>query len=238
MLPGFKLVKWCRMKISPLPLPSQKNHDYGYNLAYKLAGEQLAKLDIEQQCRRSGSRYLVVDSKPVIVVEYLNQSYQITLPALEISLVGSKAEVPIKDKILLLHYLTLAKGVPITNKLIAFKELPEGANYFPTFSKRSIEPLVKYFGQQPQRLIDVAGKLGGHKVDYGDVAVAITAFSRVPVTLVLWQGDEEFPPRGNILFDATISDYLSTYDITVLCENITWKLVKLLREGSVKSGES
>ncbi|GAH63797.1 unnamed protein product, partial [marine sediment metagenome] len=26
-------------------------------------------------------------------------------------------------------------------------------------------------------------------------------------------------------------DYLSTYDITVLCETIAWKLVKLLREG-------
>jgi len=226
------------MKTSPLPLPSQKNYEYGYELAYKLVGEQLTKLDIEQQCRKSGAKYLVIDSQKVIIVEYLNQSYQVTLPALEISLVDSKVEVPIKDKILLLHYLTLAKGVPITNKLIAFKELPEGANYFPTFSKRSIEPLVKYFGKQPQRLIDVAGKLGGRKVDYGDAAVAINAFSRVPVTLVLWQGDEEFPPRGNILFDAAISDYLSTYDITVLCENITWKLVKLLREGSVKSGGS
>jgi hypothetical protein len=226
------------MKSSPLPLPSQKNYEYGYELAYKLAGEQLVKLDIKEQCRKSGSKYRVIDSQKVILVEYLNRSYQITLPALEISLVGSKIGVPIKDKILILHYLTLAKGVPIANKLIAFKELPEGANYFPTFAKRSIEPLIKYFGQQLHRLIDAAERLGGRKVDYGDAAVTINAFSRVPVTLVLWQGDEEFPPRGNILFDATVSDYLSTYDITVLCENIIWKLVKLLKEGSVKSGGS
>jgi len=226
------------MKKSPLPLPSQKNYEYSYELAYKLAGEQLSKVDIEKQCHKSGSRYLVIDSQKAIIVEYLNQSYQITLPDIQISLVDSKAEVPIKDRILILHYLTLAKGVPVTNKLIAFTELPEGANYFPTFSKRSIEPLINHFGQQPHRLMDVAGKLGGHKVDYGDVAVAINAFSRVPVTLVLWQGDEEFPPRGNILFDATISDYLSTYDITVLCENIIWKLIRFLREGSVKSSGS
>jgi hypothetical protein len=226
------------MKKSPLPLPKQKNYEYSYELAYKLAGEQLGKVDIEKQCHKSGSRYLVIDSQKVIIVEYLNQSYQITLPDIQISLVDSKAEVPIKDKILILHYLTLAKGVPVTNKLIAFKELSEGANYFPTFSKRSIEPLINHFGQQPHRLMDVAGKLGGHKVDYGDVAVAINGFSRVPVTLVLWQGDEEFPPRGNILFDATISDYLSTYDITVLCENIIWKLIRFLREGSVKSSGS
>jgi hypothetical protein len=227
------------MKSSPLPLPNQKNYEYGYKLAYNLACEQLGKVDdVEKQCLKSGARYLVIDSQKLIIVEYLNQSYQITLPDIEISVVGSEVEVPIKDKILILHYLTLAKGVPITNRLIAFKELPEGANYFPTFSKRSIEPLINHFGKQPYLLIDAAGKLGGHKVDYGDAAVTISAFSRVPVTLVLWRGDEEFPPRGNILFDATISDYLSTYDIIVLCETITWKLVKLLREGSVKSGGS
>ena len=226
------------MKSSPLPLPSQKNYEYAYELAYKLAGEQLAKVDLEQQCRKSGSRYRVTGSQKVIIVEYLNQSYQVTFPDIQVSLVDSKAEVPLKDKILILHYLTLAKGVPITNKSIAFQELPEGANYFPTFAKRSIEPLIKYFGQQPHRLVAVAGELGGHKVDYGDTAVAINGFSRVPVTLVLWQGDKEFSPRGNILFDATISDYLSTYDIIVLCETIVWKLVRLLREGSVKPSGS
>ena len=51
-----------------------------------------------------------------------------------------------------------------------------------------------------------------------------------PVTIIMWRGDEEFASRGNILFDAAISDYLSTYDATVLCESITWKSVKLSRE--------
>jgi len=214
------------------PLPNQKNYEYGYKLAYKLACEQLAKVDgIEQQCLKSGARYLVVDSQKVIIIEYLNQWYQITLPDIEISLMDSEEEVPMRDKILILHYLISAKGIPITNKLTAFKELPGGANYFPTFSKRAIEPLIDHFGKQPHLLIDAAGKLGGHKADYGDIAVTINAFSQAPITLVLWRGDEEFDPGGNILFDATVSDYLSTYDITVLCEIIAWKLVKLLREG-------
>jgi hypothetical protein len=223
------------MKVSSLSLPNQKNYEYGYKLAYKLAGEQLAKVDIEQQCHKSGARHTIVDSQELIIIEYLNQSYQVTFPDIQVSLVDSGTEVPIKDKILFLHYLTQAKGVPIANKFITFKELPEGANYFPTFSKRSIEPLIGHFGGEPHRLIDAAERLGGREIDYGDVAVTINGFSRVPITLVLWQKDEEFPPRGNILFDVTISSYLSTYDITVLCETITWKLVKFLKEGSVKS---
>ena len=216
------------------PLPSQSDFEYGYELAYKLACEQLAKIDdTKQQCLKSGARCQVIDSKKVIIVEYLNQSHQITLPDIEISLTDSGEKVPIRDKILILHYLTSAKGTPLTNKLIAYKELPEGVIYFPTFSKRAIKPLLDYFGKEPRLLADFAKKLGGYKVDYGDVAVTINAFCRVPITLVLWEGDDEFPPHGSIMFDTTISDYLSTEDINVLCETIAWKLVNFLRKAQI-----
>ncbi len=212
-------------------LPNQRNYEYGHELAYKLACEQLAQLDnIELQCLRSGARCQVIDSQKTITLEYLNQSYQITLPDIDISLIDSEQAVPIRDKILILHYFTQAKGTPVTNKIIAFKELPEGANYFPVFSKRAIKPLLDHFGREPERLIDAAEKLGGYRVDYGDMAVTINAFSYVPITLVLWRGDEEFAPEGSVLFDSTISDYLSTYDIAVLCETISWRLVRYLRE--------
>jgi len=214
-------------------LPAQSSYD-GYDLepAYKLAREQLAEIeDTGQLCLRSGAKYLVTGSQQEVAIQYLNQLYRITMPNIEILLTDSQEEVSIRDKVLILHYLLSAKGTPITNKLIAFKELPGGGNYFRTFSKRAIEPLVEHFGEQPHVLIDTAGKLGGHTVAYGDVAVTVNAFSRVPVTIVLWQSDEEFPPQGDILFDTAISDYLSTYDVTVLCESIIWKLVKFSREG-------
>ncbi len=217
-------------------MSNQNSHEYGYELAYKIASEQLAKIgNIEQQCLRSGTQYQVTDSQKAIIVAYLNKSYKVALPDVEISLLDSEAEVPLRDKILILHYLTLAKGTPTANKMITYKELPEGSNYLPTFSKRAIKPLADHFGNEPHRLIDAAEKLGGRSADYGDVAVTINAFSRVPITLVLWQGDAEFPPSGSIIFDATISDYLSTEDITILCEIITWKLVHSLRAGGSQS---
>jgi len=220
-------------------LPNQKNYEYGHELAYKLACEQLAKIDdIEQQCHKSGARYQVIDSKKVIILEYLNRTYHVTFPDIEISRKDSNEEVPLRDKILIFHYLTQAKGTPTSNKTIAYKELTEGANYFPTFSKRAIQPLLDYFGKEPHRLLDIAGILGGQKADYGDVAVTINAFSRVPITFLLWRGDEEFPPEGNIIFDSTISDYLSTEDINVLCEVIAWKLVRLLKTGGDNPGRS
>jgi len=204
----------------------QNTFEYGYELAYKLACDQLANIDnIEQQCLKSGAQYQVIDSKRVITTEYLNRSYLISLPDIEISLMDSEETIPLRDKILILHYLSQAKGTPLANKIISYKELPEGSNYFPIFSKRAVKPILDHFGREPERLVDVAAKLGGFEVDYGDVAVTINAFPRVPITFVLWKGDEEFPPEGNILFDSTIPDYLSTEDINVLCEAIAWRLV-------------
>jgi len=203
---------------------------YNLEVAYKLACEQLARADIEQQCRRSGAQHQTQDSQKAITIEYLNRSYLITMPDTEISLVDSSEQVPIRDKILILHYFTQAKGTAVSNRLIAFRELPGGNIYYPTFSKRTMKPLTDYFGKKPAVLVSAAEGLGGYKADYGDTGVTINAFSRVPITLALWHGDEELAPQLNLLFDATICDYLETEDVTVLCEIITWRLISYLRE--------
>jgi hypothetical protein len=203
---------------------SHSSREQGFGLSYKLAREQLAKIsDIQEQCRKSGAQYIKPNE---IVINYLNQPYHITLPDVETSLENSNVEVPLKDKILILHYFVGAKGTPPAGKLITYKQLVGGVSYFPAFSQRAIAPLVNHFGKNPELLIKAAAKMGSYGGDYGDVSVTINAFAHVPITLVLWRGDEELAPNGNILFDANISDYLSTEDITVLCETIIWKLVK------------
>ncbi|MFC1931584.1 DUF3786 domain-containing protein [Chloroflexota bacterium] len=212
-------------KQSTLPEKSE----YGYELAYKLAGKRLTEInDIEQQCHKSDSRYLA--PRKAIIIGHLNQSYLITLPDIKISLEGKEEEVPLRDKILLLHYFTRAKGTPISNKLISFKELPEGINYYPTFYQRTVKPMVSNFGSEPHRLLETAKSLNGHATDFGDAAVTIDAFNRVPITLVLWKGDDEFTPEGTVMFDSTIADYLPTEDIIVLCETIVRRLVKAAKE--------
>jgi hypothetical protein len=196
----------------------------GFELSYKVACEQLAKIsDIAQQCRRSSARYIRPNE---IVVNYLNQPYRITITDCGIALEDSGTEASLRDKILILHYFTGAKGTVATGKLIAFRQLSGGISYFPAFSQRAIGPLVKNFGKGPELLRKVAAKLGGREAGYGDSSVTINAFDRVPITLVLWKGDEDVAANGNILFDANISDYLPTEDVTVLCETIIWKLVK------------
>jgi hypothetical protein len=196
----------------------------GFDLSYRLAREQLAKLkDIPGQCGKSGAHYVKSDK---IVLDYLNERYRITVPDGDISLEGSDVDVALRDKILILHYFLRAKGTPATGKLVAYKQLLGGVSYFPAFSQRVIAPLVRGFGRNAELLVDAAARLGGSRAAQGDVSVAINAFERVSITLVLWRGDEEVAPNGSILFDANIADYLSTEDVTVLCETLVRRMVR------------
>ena len=217
------------MKRRLLAPPNQRNYQYGYELALKLAIQKLASINIEEQCQKAGAKLKLLASKKIITLEYLNRSYRITLPETDVSLLGSLEPVQPRERLLMLHYLIQAGGNHITGKKITYKELPDGASYFPTFYKRAIKPIVDNFCQEPNQLLDAATRLGGHRADYGDLSVTINAFKYVPLTFILWYGDDELLPEGNILFDSTISSYLSAEDITVLCETIAWRLVKISR---------
>lgn len=205
------------------PLFDKQYWQYGLEQAQALAAKQLGETaDIKGLCRRSGARCGAGE----ILLDYLGRSYRITYPEVTISPENSQEAVPVKERILMLHYLLTAKGTPLANHQVTFREIPEGQNYFDVFHKRAIKPIIDFFGKNPAAMVANAEKLGGCKADFGDAAATFDAFPRVPVTFVLWRGDEEFPAEGSVLFDASVSDYLSSYAITELCEGIAWKMVK------------
>jgi hypothetical protein len=212
-----------------LEIPEQKDYEYAYAQAYGIACDKLKSIrDIEFQCRKSGAECRKTADGYEITVRYLGQPYIIGFPDGGVSRADDKEEVPIREKVLIMHYFLSAKGAPLTNSKITFRELPEGKVYLRTFAKRTTNPLVRFFGKEPELLLRTAAGMGGYKEDYGDTAVTIPAFEYVPLTFLIWKGDEEFSPEANILFDSTITDYLSTEDIIVACEMIVWKLVRAM----------
>ena len=66
----------------------------------------------------------------------------------------------------------------------------------------------------------------GRPLDFGDVGVRIQAFPFIPLALILWRGDAEFPAEGKLLFDDSVKEYLPVEDIVILAETVVWKLIK------------
>jgi len=198
----------------------------GFGLAYELACKKLTTMNPEELCRRSGARSI---DQNRIMIHYMNRPYVVDIPNGEISLKDEEEKIPVKDRILILHYLTQATGSPFTNKLITYAQIQGGRFYCPVFQKRTLEPILKCFGDKPELLLDVAQRLGGHRAPYGDISVNIDPFPFLRIVIVLWRGDDEVPPGGNILFDKNITDYLPSEDVAVLSETLIWKLISLTK---------
>jgi hypothetical protein len=206
--------------------PARRGFDEAYALAYQIAVDRLNKVhDLHALCHKSGTTMETEAGRTVIRLDYVAQHCLVTLPDVEV-VAASGNPLTQRDRLIILHYLNTADGAPFAGKPLTFKELPEGMIYFPTFVKRAVKPILDKYADAPEALMAAAEKLGGVKSEGGDFSFKLKALPRVPITLTLWLGDEELPAEANILFDGSITDYLPTEDITVLCEILAWKLVK------------
>lgn len=184
------------------------------NPAHEIALRELAGLNPEEVARRALVEY--DPEKGIFKVPFLNSLYMVKYPSGEIFAEKESGEVSLTNRVCILHYLTHASDYALTGRYVTFKELPNGSIYVAPFTNRAIRPLVSIFGSCPEKLAEGGEKLGGKKADAGDWAVTVDIFPKVPVTFVLWEGDDEFPPSGNILFDSSAPLQLETEDYALL----------------------
>ena len=64
------------------------------------------------------------------------------------------------------------------------------------------------YGKDPEAFLKAGRKLGGIEIDHGNKAFALNVFPRIPLAYLLWEGNEEFPPKIRVLFDSTIQSHL------------------------------
>ena len=82
-----------------------------------------------------------------------------------------------------------------------------------------------------QGRLSAAGKaLGGKEEEYGNASFTLPAFPRLPITFILWEGDEDFPPSIKVLFDRSIHTYLPLEDIVVVSKMAATRMLKEARK--------
>jgi hypothetical protein len=192
-----------------------------YELAYRLACSQLAGRDPLAVAGLAGVPYDAAGQR--WTVRYLGLDYEVAYPSGKVSTVGEGgagggdvAPPSVIARIIILHYLLNASGTAPAGQFRAFREMPGGDIYVLPFTNRTIKPLAGIFGRNPRGLVEAGLLLGGTPAGVGHGGVTIPALPRVPVTLGVWEGDDEFPASANIVFDQTASDYLPTEDLVAL----------------------
>ena len=166
-------------------------------------------------------------------LDFLNQKIRSPWPDLQFSNEASGEELPIQQQILLMHYLVgawNAHGAGVTGEWIAFQDVPDGRFYLDAFMKRAKVPMLSTFGQNPELLKELAGNVYGATVlEHGDISMEVKALPLVPVALIIWRGDDEFPPEGNLLFDQNIISIFSAEDIAWLAGMVVYPLIGMAK---------
>ena len=199
-----------------------------YFNAKKIAVEKLAKESIDDIAICSG--FEIINNKK-FQIPFLNRTYQASYPDFEfLDMADNDAEVLIQEQVLILHYMSAMESIIPAGTLIAYREIPGASFYFSAFVQRAIDPLKKVFGKNIAALMTAAGKINGKSIDIGDAGFEVFVFPKVPLQMIIYEGDDEFEPEANILFDKTAGAFLSPEDAAWLAGMVVYRLMALGRE--------
>lgn len=111
-----------------------------------------------------------------------------------------------------------ARTTEETHRLVSFSQIPGGQNYNNALYRRAVQPIEKAFGTEPERFLKAAAFFDGEKMTLGDCSVKIYALPLVPIIVILHVASSEFSASSNMLFDSSISNFLSTEQVAMLGE--------------------
>ncbi|MGB9715819.1 MAG: DUF3786 domain-containing protein [Thermodesulfovibrionales bacterium] len=131
----------------------------------------------------------------------------------EIKSLSEKGEVFIKKLnyffiISALTYLINAKDIPLSKILIKPENIKGGHFFFKGTHTLPLNKVAEKYQSDREGFIRKGIEFDAKILDYGDVSIEFMALPRIPVTLILWLSDEEFPARTELLFDSSSESQL------------------------------
>ena len=189
------------------------------------AREELTLVSPQELARRGGLTF----QAGRLELPLLGRVYSIRWP--ELVLTASDGEVcPEELQILLLDYLKNGDGTPPTGRWIGFRELADGGFYWRAFQGYSGDQLVRDLAGNIEAFHRATKRLGGEPLDMGDASYTFRTLPQLPMAVVWWAGDEEFPAKATVLFAETAGHYLPTDGLAILGRMLCRKLANLARE--------
>jgi hypothetical protein len=178
------------------------------NPSYDLYFEQLAGEKPEDVCKRALCEYDAVHGCYKLTM--WGQNYEVFPKDNRIDRVGANPLDSGNYKFLfILQYLLNAKDIEIQNQWISEKDIPGGPTFFRGPHEIPTRLISRLFENDLEGFKNRSLKLQGSPMPMGDAAFWFEITPRIPVAVLYWIGDEDFPAEAKILFDKTITRHLA-----------------------------
>ena len=156
------------------------------------------KLDPAEAVARTGVKW---DGKE-FYVNLLGKEYAISYPQYAIRALDGGVLPTLPTQTFLLRYLLESKKVVWSGEWKTFREMPWGEMYIKPYTGRVLTRAA-------------CKKMGAEPVNHGDAGFRFDLIGDFQMQILVWEGDEEFPPNAQVLYTDNFADGFAAEDRVV-----------------------
>lgn len=133
-------------------------------------------------------------------VNLLGRDFAISHPVYAIRALDEKPVPPLPTQTFLLRYLLESKDVAWQGSWKTFREMPWGEMYIKPYTGRVLTRAAFTFGTRVAAFQAAAEKMGAAAIPHGDAGYQFRLIGGYQMQIMVWEGDEEFPPNAQVTY--------------------------------------
>ena len=122
---------------------------------------------------------------------------------------------PLPTQTFLLRYLLEGKDVAWAGQWKTFREMPWGEMYIKPYTGRVLTRAAFTFGTRVAAFQAAAEKMGATPVKHGDAGFEFDLIGGYKMQILVWEGDDEFPPNAQVLYSDNFAEGFAAEDSVV-----------------------
>lgn len=188
---------------------------------------QYQESDPKEIAARLGISY--DEEQKYFTLKFLGTVYQISWPDFQVSHEADDMgfyplETMTYARTLTIRFLLNGAEASGTGKFKTYREMPWGEVYLRQFDGRCIKRLAFSYGNRIKDFQAIMEHMHCVPVKHGDIAYQLEIFPDYLVQMILWEGDDEFPPSSQILFSDNFPISFQAEDMAVMGDVIIGSL--------------
>ena len=148
-------------------------------------------------------------------VNLIGRDFAISHPDYALRALDGGALPPLPVQTFLLRYLLEGRDAAWGGTWKTFREMPWGEMYIRPYTGRVLTRAAFTFGTRVDAFRAACEKMGALKLPHGDAGYQFTLLGGYRMQILVWEGDDEFPPNAQVIYSDNFAEGFAAEDRVV-----------------------
>ncbi|MBF0528190.1 MAG: DUF3786 domain-containing protein [Deltaproteobacteria bacterium] len=190
----------------------RSNGQTNYDVVYESLRNRLSRVDREHAVQSLGANR----HRDGLSVKLLGRTCLVTRD--EIQAADGKP-LAITSRLCLAYYLLHAGRGNLEQTWVAYRDFKDGAFFHTAYAQLVENEIAGTFAGRLPRLRETVDRIGGEVLPTdsgGDLCAKFLMLPRIPLSVVFYDADDDFPASARVLYDASATRFLDMECLAVL----------------------